>query len=182
MLSIRKPLFTLILLWLNSFLYGQSNFIELDREQEVSLKAQADSMAKAFIQGDFTSFAKFTYPKAVQMLGGKDKMIEILQKGIQEMKSQNATFKSVLIGNHLDAIKAENELHTYIAQRIEMSVPNGTLVVNSYLLSISKDNGKTWYFIDSSPLTKESIKNLLPNYNLLLKIPPKQKPIFNQTQ
>jgi hypothetical protein len=182
MQTLRRSLWTLVIILFSTVSYAQVDFVKLDSIQESSLSAQANKMAKAFINADYKAFVKYTYPKAVLMLGGEAKMIETLEKGLQEMNNQGFYFKSVSIGEHLEVAKAGNEVHTFVAQKLQMDVPNGTLIANSYLLAITKDNGKTWHFIDSSPLTKANIKELLPNYNLSLNIPAKQKPIFTPAQ
>lgn len=160
--------------------YSQETKINID---SVALRKQATEMSASFISGDYKTFLKFTYPKAVEMMGGEEKMISYLKKGIERMKNDGYAFKSVTIGLTTQKVKAGKEIHTLVSQRIIMTVPGGTLTANSYLLAISKNGGLSWYFVDTSPLTDiKKLKALFPHYNSQLKIPETQPPIFTKAK
>ena len=156
------------------------------RSQEIDtniLKTQATEMAESFMKEDYATLAKYTYPKIVELMGGKDNMIAILKKGVEDMQKKGVTFKSVSVTPTSLKAKAGKEIHTIVAQTIVMGVPGGTLTSNSYLLAITADNGKTWRFVDTAQMTDmDKIKSVFPNYNPDLKIPKKDPPIFNKDQ
>lgn len=145
-----------------------------------ALLSQANTMANAFITGDYQSFAKFTYPAVVEMSGGQQAMIAMLEKSVQKMKDDGFSFQSFTVGNVTKIVIAGKELHALLPQQIKMKAPGGTLVTNSYLLAVSANRGKSWSFVDAGNLTEEKINIVFPNFNYNLKIPPKQQPVFNK--
>lgn len=156
---------------------GQSENVRID---STSLNLQAAKMADALIIQDYQSFVKFTYPKIVKMAGGKEAMAETLEKSIQNMKGEGFTFSSCKIGSVMQVVKAGKELHALLPQHVVMKVKGGTLISNSYLIAISMDQGKNWYFVDTANLTDEKIRLIFPEYNYDLKIPSKQPPVFTK--
>jgi hypothetical protein len=51
----------------------------------------------------------------------------------------------------------------YISKLDRGSTPGSE--VTSHFLSISKDGGKSWTFVDFSPLVQENIQQVIPGYN-----------------
>jgi hypothetical protein len=162
------------------FIYSQGTAINVDT---TVLREQAMEMSSSFVNGDHKNFIKFTYPKVVKMMGGENKMVNFLEKGIDQMKKEGVAFKSVTVGLTDQKVRAGKEIHTLVSQRIVMAVPGGTVTANSYLLAISQNDGHTWLFVDTAPFNDLTrLKAVLPHYNPDLKIPEKQQPVFAETK
>jgi len=143
-----------------------------------AISKQARIMGKLLLKKDFKSFSKYTYPKVVEMMGGKKKMIEVLKEGLKEMESNGTKILSVTIGEPSQIVAIENELQCTVPETLKLKVQNGTLITISTLIAISIDNGKNWYFVDTSGEDIQSMKKNLPNLSLDLVIPEKVAPIF----
>src|SRR5688572_11812553 len=154
---------------------------QVDHEKVVDnskVKEQAEMTAKSLLENDFETLMKFTYPKVIELVGGRDKMISLIKKGTVEMDQQGISFDKVIIGEPSKTIMAGEEAHCLISQTIFMKVPKGKIKSETYLLAISKDSGNHWFFIDTVNLTMDNIKKVLPNYNPELIIPGKKQPEF----
>ena len=159
---------------------SQSSNIVIDSNR---LRRQATEMAESFIKADFATVVNYTYPKVVEMMGGKNKMVGFLKENIEKMKIDGYVFKTLDVGLTSQFLNAGSEIHTIVLQRIVMTVPGGTLTTNSYLLGISGNGGKDWSFIDTAPLHEKSrLISLFPNYNQDLKIPQIEQPIFQEAR
>ena len=135
-------------------------------------------MMQYLMKKDFQSFSQFTYPKVVEMMGGREKMIAALEEGTKQMEAQETYFKNAYFGEPSKILSVGNELQCIVPQTIEMKVPNGKLVTKTALIAISNDKGKKWYFIDSGGKDLSTLKNALPNLSEELVIPEKQEPAF----
>jgi hypothetical protein len=140
------------------------------------IKTQAELTAQALLKGDYETFIEFTYPKVIEMLGGKEKMMAMLKNGTMEMEQQGIGFESVTIGTPSASVQAGEEIHCLVPQTIIMKIPNGKIKTETFLLAISPDNGGRWFFIDTSNLKMENVTKVLPNYNTDLIIPTKKQP------
>ncbi len=153
---------------------GQTKTIDHSK----TIKEQADIMGELLLKKDFSSFTKYTYPKVIEMMGGKQKMIAIMELGSKEMLSEGTDFLNVTIGEPSKIITIGIELQCTVPQTIEMKVRNGRLVTESTLIAISTDNGKNWYFVDTPGKDIQTMKKALPNLSGELVIPKKKQPIF----
>jgi len=161
---------TILLVLLTTVAFGQvdSNVI----------KQQAEWTAKALLDDDYETLIRFTYPKVIDLVGGRDKMISLIKNGKIEMGKQGISFEKVIIGKPSQTVVAGSEMHCLVPQTVFMKVPKGKLKSETQLLAVSRDNGFNWFFIDAVNLNKDNIKIVLPNYNFDLVLPPKNETTF----
>lgn len=164
--------FTFLIFLLSGLIINaQNNFSK-------KIKTDGRSMANSLIKKDYETLINFTYPKILELSGGKEKMIKAVAAGINKMENEGAKFVSVYIGKPKDIFKAGDELHCLVPQEITIEVPTGQLITNSFLLAVSMDQGLNWYYIDVAQLTKEKANTIFPNFNENLVFPKKTKPKF----
>jgi PBP1b-binding outer membrane lipoprotein LpoB len=145
-----------------------------------TVRVAAEEMGKFLMAKDYKSFARFTYPKVAEMMGGKDKMVEILENTMGEMEATGISFINVAIGEPSKCITAGNELQCTIPQTIEMKMPDGKMTTTSTLIAVSSDNGKTWCFIDTSGKDIKAMRALLPNLSENLVIAARTEPTYSK--
>src|SRR5258708_5773056 len=68
-----------------------------DADIKKAAKAQAEDTQAALIKGEFEKLVSMTHPKAVELLGGKDKMAAFLATELKKMKDMGFEFKSATI-------------------------------------------------------------------------------------
>ncbi len=144
------------------------------------LRVQATKMGQALVAKDFKTFIKYTHPIVIKKMGGQAKMLKTLEEGVKNTALGGYIMVGFNVGNVLKVVRAGNELHALVVDNTVMDGELGTLSSTSYLLAISKDNGKNWLFVDASALTDQKAKALFPNYNPELKIPKKPEPVFKR--
>lgn len=150
----------------------------LTDEKQV-VKEQAKKMGDFLLKKELKPFIKFTYPTIVEKMGGEERMIMIMEQGNKEMEAQGTIFSSVIFGEPSDIITTEEgELQCTLSQTIEMKVKKGRLVSKSTLIAISIDQGKNWFFIDTSGKDIQTMKKALPNLSNQLKIEQSHQPVF----
>jgi hypothetical protein len=146
--------------------------------QDVAVvKRQANVIAQALIASDFKTVIAHTYLKAVEMGGGKDKMLQMMSAGINRMKSQGFAFEKITIGTPGKYYKAGTELHCLVPETLIMKTSQGRFSAKSNLLAVSSDYGKNWSFLDLNASTIRSIKSVFPDFNSNLIIPNPSPPV-----
>lgn len=144
------------------------------QESKIVIKERAMEVANATVNSDWETVIEYTYPKITQAMGGIEQMQEAIANSMQ---LQKIVFESVEIGEPSDVYKTgDDNLFSIVPQTIFLKMPNGRVKTESYLLAVSENRGQKWYFIDTSQLTMDNIKSMLPNYNMDLIIPPKKQP------
>ncbi|WP_157579348.1 hypothetical protein [Polaribacter vadi] len=133
-------------------------------------------MKNFFLTGDFENYANYTYPKIIEMMGGKSNMIKVTKQGMTKMKNNGFTFTDLNFKNPSEFLKKENELQCTLTQIIVMETPRGKIESEYTLIGISSDEGQNWTFIDTSGKDKETMLKHFPNlHNEIIIKPKKQK-------
>ncbi|MES2765905.1 MAG: hypothetical protein V4642_08560 [Bacteroidota bacterium] len=140
------------------------------------ITSTADKLNTAMINQDFETFAKYTHPKVIEVLGGAQKFKEMMTNGAKGMNDAGVRFISITNGEPGKIITKDNELQTILPQTIEMKTPTGRVKTKTALIAISSDNGKTWHFVDTFNSDLKRLQVMMPNLSNELVIPAPQPP------
>ena len=169
------PLFFIISGTFASAQTDQGDSLALGRAQQ-----QGNMMAKLLLAKDFKAFAKYTYQPVIEISGGEDKMVALIQQSMDQLQNQGYTFTNFTIEKPLHMIHFNNTLQCTITEIIEMKVPNGKITSKASLVGISGDNGQNWTFIDTHGSDLPSLQKQVPGLSDSLQIPEKQQPVFEK--
>ena len=125
------------------------------------LKKQAQELADAFVAGNFERMADLTHPALVEMIGGKDKMVEGLK---QEMGGAGAEGFRVLpmpVGEPKRVVKSGDYLLAGVPVTMRVKMADGVFAQRISYLGVSRDGGQTWTFV-SGGTDKRMLKGLFP--------------------
>lgn len=137
---------------------------------------QAEANATALQQGDFETIVRLTYPKVVEMLGGKEKMISVIQAGMEGMQSRGMKITSITTGEPGPVTVSGDKMYSIVPTSMVITAPDAKMSQNSYLLAVSSDKGATWQFLDGTGINPGSIKLVLPDFPADFKLPEKEQP------
>ena len=167
--SLRIYFRLLILVVLPFIVQGQDTII---------LKKQANIIIAATREGNYKIVVDHTYPKIIQLAGGKEAMLKKIISGMDEMKKEGVSGVDGKLGPPGKFYKAGAEIHCLIPETVTLIKTNGRLVSTSYLLAVTNNKGKTWSFIDVGSMPVSMLRDLFPHFNKKLKIPDKAEPVF----
>ena len=142
-----------------------------------TIRDEATKMSNALLGNDHETYVAYIFPAVVEMMGGKDKMTQVLQEGNLRMKMQGGSFESVEVGLPGPVSEVHGKLYALVPQIIKMRVSQGTLVTEGHLMAISEDQGHRWYFTDTAPLVDDQkLAMIFPELVGKIKIPPRKPP------
>jgi len=161
-----------------SFLIAIFTFSQCANGQNISttIKTQAMDMATAFMKNDFATFSKYMHPSIILFAGGKEKMKTKMDSAYAAMKLFGVSFKRYWIGSPGEIINYNDQLQAVLPQSTTLKTPLGELTAETFLVVISTDKGKNWYFIDTNVYKADKLKSILPDISPKLIIPPQKKP------
>lgn len=148
-------------------------------QDKAKIKAEAIISANAFAKGNYAVMADHTYPKMLAMMGGKEAFVKLLSTQMGTMKKQGLSVEKVVIGEPGQIYTAGTELHCLVPQTVTVKMQGKYVTSTTHLLAVSDDKGKTWTFVDTSNGSPEKMKQMFPNWNSKLVIPPPTKPVFS---
>ena len=160
-----------------------SRTLTLDAQNlQSSIKAQAMEMANALVSRDYKAFVQHMHPSIVAFAGGPQKLIGNMDSAGTVMKQFGIVFKKIFIGNPGQVIQYKDQLQCVVPQSTDMQSSFGEMHAETSLVAISKDQGKTWYFIDTNVYQADKLKSILPDLSPNLQIPAQKQPTFTPAQ
>ena len=142
------------------------------------IKAKAEETTNAFINGDYQKFLDLTYPKLVELMGGRAKMISSVEQQMKEMKAQGVEFTSASFGVPKEIVPAGSQLFAIVPYTLKLKTSGGVLTQQSYLLAISDKDNIKWTFIDVTNLDESKLKMVVPGAIGKITFPKKQPPVI----
>ncbi len=168
-----------ILLW---SLFAITPLLAFAEDVKATIKQQAQSCAKALLASDYDGVVKYTHPRVVSLVGGKEAMVAVLKRGTAQMRADGISFEDASVGTPEEPKKIATWLTSVVPQHIVMKVPGGHLHQDAFLLGISEDDGKNWVFLDLGPITKAQFAQVFPELESQVPLPEKKKPVFKKDE
>lgn len=154
-----------------------SFLITTAQDISVNIKSQAEKMVTAFKDENYSDLLDYTYPKILEIAGGKEVLESMVKQMMDGMKADGVFVDSATVGEPGAIFEAGSELHSTITQTVYMKYTGGRMISESTLLAVSTDAGLNWYFLDIKQLTPEMKTQFFPDFNPDLVIP-EPKPLI----
>lgn len=142
------------------------------------IKAQAMDMGKALIRNDITTFQKYMHPVLIKKAGGAEKMKQMADSMFVLFKQFGGSVSKIIYGNPSEVIRFKDQLQATIPQTTSVTTSMADLEMESTLIAISGDNGKNWYFLDTSMYQVADLRKDIPEISPDLMIPAPKQPKF----
>jgi len=142
-----------------------------------NLATQAKEVSDAFARKDYARFADLTYPKVIEMVGGREKMLAELNRQLKEMESEGVVLISSTSGAPTQFLHDSGSIYAVLPMTLKAKAQDGIFQAESTMIGISSDGGATWTFIDAGGKDQSELKKLLPNVADRLSLPPEKKPV-----
>lgn len=139
--------------------------------------AHEDAMrwAKGVITGEFETAADLTHPKIIEILGGREKMLQTMADARKQMTEKGINFVETKAEAPSTVTPSASALYCVIPMTNVIEFPQSTMKSRTFLVGHSDNDGKSWTFIDSS-LGAAKIRELFPDLPKDLKLPDREPP------
>ena len=142
------------------------------------IKAQAMDMGRALIRNDIGTFQKYMHPELIKRAGGAEKMKQTADSMFQLFRQFGGSVSKIIYGNPSEVIKHKRQLQATIPQTTSVTTSLADLELETTLIAISNDNGKNWYFLDTSMYQIADLRKDIPEISPDLVIPAPKQPKF----
>jgi hypothetical protein len=132
-------------------------------------EARAKALVDCFLTGDFRPMADMTLPVVVEGMGGAEAMAKRISEGTKKgPKVVAARVSTATVHRRGDTI------YGFVPFTLEFGGLLGTQAQESWLLGVSRDEGRTWHFLDGITLTRDKLLRVLPDFPADLELPKKR--------
>jgi hypothetical protein len=132
------------------------------RAQDSLFKGATD-YTQAIVDRDFDKVITKTLPNIVEMGGGKELMVQDLHSERQQVVDNGLDYISAKIGEPGKVFESNGDQQLIFPVTYKVVSNLNELNVNAKLLAVSKDKGKSWYFLDIEKYDRESLKSFYSN-------------------
>jgi len=142
-----------------------------------NLATQAKEMNDAFARKDYGRFADLTYPKVIEMAGGRDQMLKGITQQLKEMEAEGVVPLSSTSGSPTQFLHDSGSIYAVLPMTVKAKAKDGIFQSEGSMIGVSSDGGTNWTFIDSSGRDHRELKSLLPNIVDRLNLPAEKPPV-----
>ena len=146
-------------------------------ENYPNLVTQAKEMNDAFARKDYQRFADFTYPKVVELAGGRDQMLKGIPQQLKEMEAEGVVILSSTTESPTQFVHDSGSIYAVLPTALKAKAKDGIFRSEGCMIGISSDGGANWTFIDASGKDQRELKTLLGNVVDRLNLPPDKQPV-----
>ncbi len=146
-------------------------------ENYPALATQAKEMNDAFARKDYERFADLTYPKVVEMAGGRDQMLKGIPQQLKEMEAEGVVILSSTSGSPTQFVHDSGSIYAVLPATLKAKAKDGIFESEGSMIGISSDGGANWTFIDASGKDHRELKTILGNVVDRLTLPSDKPPV-----
>lgn len=144
-------------------------------------KTQANQLAEAILLGEYEKAADLTYPKLIELIGGRARFLAALESGMKEIQTDSIRLISTVAHDAVDVIEVGTDVYAIIPTTMKFKVAQGVLVGQAAMIGVSNDRGEHWTFVDSGKASnQEALKLLFPAVADRLKVPELKPPVLER--
>jgi len=145
--------------------------------RQMTVRKMAESLGTATLKGEYAKVIDLTWDESVAKMGGREKAIKAAEAGMKKIAADGWKIKSYKVRSVGEFHKEGEHSFIVVPTTLEITTPDSRIVSKNFLLGISKDDGKTWKFVDSAGIQDGEVrKKTLPPLPDSLKLPKREKP------
>jgi len=134
--------------------------------------SDAKITSKATLEMDFETVLKHTLPAVVDIMGGKEAALLLLNNTFDTMKSQGFVFEKADVLSVSEIVEEQGQKRCVIEGFNQMKMAGQRIKSKSYLLGIYNTTDNFWWFIEAKQLkNKAMLDQVIPNFETSLEIP-----------
>lgn len=145
-----------------------------------TLAHQAKQSAEAILKKDYESAVRFMYPPIVERMGGSEKAVAFVKTSMADMEAKGWAIENITVGPPSAIVAEEREDVAIVPTEMVMNFEGKRATSSSYLVAVTQNHGKNWYFLDGAQLPKEKLARLYPKLVAQVKVPERKNSLVDE--
>ena len=147
-----------------------------DANMTETVKGLVKKVMNATVEGNYRLVLDMTHPKVLEMMGGKEKAIQEVEKSMKMIKEQGFTFKLQEIGEPA-IVKGDKDHFSATSFTLIMTGRGKKITAKSAIIGVSSDAGKSWKFINLDGKGEAGARTIIPDLPNTLVIPKQEQKV-----
>ena len=144
------------------------------------LTIQAKQNADAMLKKDYETSVRFMYPPIVEKMGGFQKVLAAVKTSMAEMEAKGSAIEKISVGQPSAIVKEGWEDVAIVPTEMVMRVESKRVIVNSYLVAVTQNRGRNWYFFDGAQMPREKLSRIYPKLVSTVEIPQRKNTLVDE--
>jgi hypothetical protein len=145
-------------------------------ENYPNLTARAKELETALASKDYAKVIDLTYPKVVEVGGGREKLLAAMTNEMKTMEAEGVSLLSSTAGSPSQFVSDASGIYAIVPVTTKIKATGGIFQTEGSLIGISTDGGQSWTFVDATGKDQTELKKILPNLDQLT-VPPERPPV-----
>lgn len=145
-------------------------------ENYPNLAARAQELMDAVAQKDYAKIVDLTYPKVIEVGGGREKLLAATTDEVKSMEAEGVVIISSATSAPTQILHDGGAIFAVVPVTTRVKATSGTFQTEGSLIGISTDGGANWTFVDATGKDQTELKTVLPNLDKL-NLPPEKAPV-----
>jgi hypothetical protein len=159
---------------------AQTSSAQTKASEYPNAKVQANELSEAVLAGKYERAADLTYPRLVELMGGRARYVEVMSHAMNQTQSDAFSILSNVVADPQQTIVQGKNVFAILPTTMKIKVPEGLLVGQSFMIGASTDGGKNWTFVDGAGANPQQLAILFPTVAGKLNLPEKKRPVLQQ--
>ncbi len=136
-----------------------------------SLTESTQEYVDAFVKNEFVKVATLTHPDLVKMNGGEEFVVDDLKAERASSSAEGLIYNSAEVKAPLKILEYNGELQAVIPVEYTMQLVDKEYTNKTYVLAVSKDEGKTYRFVNLMQYDDASLGEFVGNLSPEITVP-----------
>jgi hypothetical protein len=145
-------------------------------ENYPNLTTRARELETALASKDYAKVIDLTYPKVVELGGGREKLLAAMTNEMKTMETEGVSLLSSTAGSPSQFVSDAGGIYALVPVTTTIKATDGVFRTEGSLIGISTDGGQNWTFVDATGKDQTELKKILPNLEKLT-VPPERPPV-----
>jgi hypothetical protein len=128
------------------------------------------------VRKDYARVIDLTYPKLVELGGGREKLLAAMTKEMKAMEVEGVEIISSTSSAPSQFVHDATGIYAVLPVTSKLKAKDGIFQTEGSLIGISHDGGQNWTFVDAAGKDQTELKKILPNLDKL-NLPPEKAPV-----
>jgi hypothetical protein len=138
--------------------------------------AQAGELETALSNKDYAKVIDLTYPKVVEVGGGREKLLAAMSSEMKSMEAEGVSLLSSTASPPNQFVSDASGIYAVVPITTKIKAQGGIFQTEGSLVGVSTDAGQNWTFVDATGKDQTELKKVLPMLDKL-NLPPEKPPV-----
>lgn len=143
--------------------------------------AEVNRFKELVIRGEVREYVEKIHPKAVELMGGKDRVLFVSRQNNYLMKKNRFRVLRYEVSGPENFYKSKEEIFTVLKARIIIDSPKYEISRDTFIIASRNKKEDDWFFIDGTGINSfEKLGKIFPEFPADIELPENRRKVVHK--